>query len=255
MEIARLTKVRKKMLTRVDDHQQTRVSGTEKPRFTTRLGTLLAGLAVLALISVPSAHANTFQFSFTANDLVNALKGDANQNDSATFAIFLDPTSAGTTNPTTLVNGTNYTYGTEISPVPTGADDWQAITDSNNPFGLGTELYFGKTATEGKVTVVANTTAWNTYYTLGNGTKTYMNGYSYSDTGSWPIYWGSPATIDSNMFNTSPSPVFTFTLVSNTITNGETVTFSGQASQVEFCPATNKDVTFQLQLTAVSSVP
>jgi len=119
------------MLTRVDDHQQTRVSGTEKPRFTTRLGTLLAGLAVLALISVPSAHANTFQFSFTANDLVNALKGDANQNDSATFAIFLDPRRRNhEPYDARQRHQLHLRYGNFTGA--DGADDWQAITDSNN---------------------------------------------------------------------------------------------------------------------------
>jgi hypothetical protein len=209
----------------------------------TRLGRLLVGLAVLALFSVPSAHAATYLFSFTASQLLTALSGDANQNKSATFAVFLAPTNVGT-------YGTGYTYGTETSPVPTGADDWQATVDSSNPFSsTAPDLEFGKYATQTSVTVLANSTAYSTGWNGGT-----MSGKTYSDGGTPPLYWGS--TVGTIAANMSTSADFAFTLVSSSITPGESVTFSGEASQIYYdCPQTVVDVPFTLTLTAETATP
>jgi hypothetical protein len=78
-----------------------------------------------------------------------------------------------------------------------------------------------------------------------------MNGYTYTGDGNnsnSPYYWGSTAgKIDANMFSTER---FSFSLVSNSLSFGQQVTFSGLASQIEFCPTIVVNVPFTLTLTA-----
>lgn len=234
MEIAKLTKVVKNMLTRVDDFQHTRAGGTEKPRFTTRLGKLLGGLAVLALFSAPSAHAATYLFSFTTNQLlsalgpVNGVGGDPNYGDAAYFSIFLNVPNSGDT------------YSQAVAP-----DDWQSSTGSNSPFAANTGAWveFGKTGTQ--VTVVAGGSTVNG---VSSGAWSIVDNRSYYDNTQSPpappVGWGTTSdTIKTQMPGTD---VFSFEVSGLSSAN---LTFTGYTSEVVFCSPYTTHYIFSLPLT------
>jgi hypothetical protein len=135
-------------------------------------------LAVLMLFAVAPAKANTYLFSFTANDAMAALI-DTNSWDvvgeSAYFAVFVQPDP---------IQIASYSYVWAGSPNPQDANQWttNVITDPSNPLGPGSWQQFSKTPTQSYVTVmsVANSPGYNIFL-----------GHTYSDNVTPPYGWGS----------------------------------------------------------------
>ena len=191
-------------------------------------------LLVLA-IAAPAARANTYLFSFTTQDLMNALaasRGQAEYQDSAYYAIFLqpNPAQAGT-----------FTIGSVNTPNPTDANKWdtQVITDPSNPyFGYSTAhpctsdcswAAFYKDSSLPDVTIVSGNA-----YPYPNGSN-YFLGNDWFDQGTAPYSWGGQ---DSNynilydqVMNTvmSKTDVWSFTINTSQTLSG-TITLEGYAS-------------------------
>ena len=172
---------------------------------------LLWGCALVAfLFSAPSAHANTYLFSFTTAQLEGALDAvDTNHLQDGFFAIFLQ-----------VPDG--YTAVQENSPDPTGSADWVATTESYSPFLNGTWIEFARDDSKTDVTLVSD---------ANGGTGSMFLGQTYSDGGSPapPISFGTtPGTITSIM---ASAAVFSFELIG--ATDPGSLTFNGKASAIE----------------------
>lgn len=90
------------------------------------------------LCFAPPAHANTYRYSFTTAQLLTALTSEADYSGDGYYAVLLQPTTL-----------TGYTIARVNSPDPAdGAADWQATTDSADPFAGGTWVEFAKGNTQ-----------------------------------------------------------------------------------------------------------
>ena len=194
------------------------------------------------LCFAPPAHANTYQYSFTTAQLLTALSSEADYSGDGYYAVLLQPTTL-----------TGYTIAGVNSPDPAdGAADWQATTDSANPFAGGTWVEFAKGNTQTTVTLVSGANG-------GTGSMFLNQTYSDSGTPAPPISFGAtPATITNIM---STSAVFSFAL--NDATNPGAVAFTGEAmaiwssgSSTAFNTGkTRVDIPFTLTLTGTQAAP
>jgi hypothetical protein len=134
---------------------QMRIATTSGYRSRTKgLGVFLWMVVVLALLATPTARANTYMFSFTGQQALNALlatEGATIFNKSGYFALFVQP------DPSIV---TSYTWVSQTSPNVGAADAWDAttITDPSSP-----NLGYGA----GPATCTANCT-W-AQFSKGNG--------------------------------------------------------------------------------------
>jgi hypothetical protein len=171
---------------------------------------------VALLFSVPSAHASTYLFSFTTTQLLGALSapgGDANFSEDGYYSILLQPTTL-----------TGYAAVQENSPKPTGADDWQATTQTDNPFiGSGTWIEFAKLDVQTFVTLVSGANG------APGGQNIFLYGgpHTYSDSGLYPPLTFGTGTITSIM---APGAMFSFML--DIPFDPGSVEFTGQASAI-----------------------
>jgi hypothetical protein len=216
-------------------------------RFLRRTPKLPWVLALLALLfSVPSAHASTFNFSFTTTALLGALKSsDTDFTEDGYYTILLQPTTSDGLSADSL--GAS---GTPDSG--DGTSDWQSTTDSADPFGTGTWIEFAKGNTQTTVTLVSGT---------NGGTGSMFVGQTYSDNGAPapPITFGTTVgTIHGIM---AASDVFSFQLSGSTTPAATGVTFTGEAyaiwssgsSTTYNTPKTREDIPFTLTFSEIGS--
>ena len=193
-------------------------------------------------LCAPAAHANTYLYSFTAAQFLNALSSDADYSEDGYYSILLQPTTL-----------TGYSIAAENSPDPgDGAADWQATTDSANPFGSGTWLEFGKYTSQTAVTLVSG---------ANGGTGSMFLGQTYSDSGvpAPPISFGATVATITNIM--SSSALFSFAL--NDATNPGAVAFTGEAMAIWSSGSsalfntgkTRVDIPFTLTLTGTQAAP
>jgi hypothetical protein len=163
------------------------------------------------LCFAPPAHANTYQYSFTTAQLLTALSSEVDYSGDGYYAVLLQPTTL-----------TGYTIAGVNSPDPAdGAADWQATTDSANPFAGGTWVEFAKGNTQTTVTLVSGANG-------GTGSMFLNQTYSDSGTPAPPISFGTTVATITNIMSTSA--VFSFAL--NDATNPGPVTFTGEAMAI-----------------------
>jgi hypothetical protein len=213
------------------------------------LGLCIAGL----LLSASAANANTYLFSFTGQQALNALEasvGSAEHAQSAYYQLFLQPNPA-------QVSGYSYTF--YVPPTPNATDPWETatITDPAAP-ELGYDWEFpceddctwvrwGKGYFDEQVAVLT--------------TANFFLNAQWGDAAPEPYGWGSGevppgngSTITSLL---SPTAVFTFGITTNQLLSG-TYTLNGRASALVSGSPTSfggiiKDsvgVSFTLQVTA-----
>ena len=169
-------------------------------------------------ISAPPAHASSFLFSFTTTQLLGALSAtDATFSEDGYYAVFLQPTTLGQD---------NYSVQQETSPKPTGADDWQATVQTDNPFvGDGTWVEFAKLDSQTYVTLVSGANG------ADNGTQNifiYGGPYTYSGSNKHPPLTFGTGTITGIM---PSSAVFSFSL-DIAVHPGSVVAFTGEANAI-----------------------
>jgi len=202
------------------------------------------------LCAAPAAHANTYQYSFTTAQLLTALSGEADYSEDGYYAVLLQPTTL-----------TGYSIAGETTPDPSdGAADWQATTDSANPFAGGTWIEFAKGNTQTSVTLVSGANGGpggrNIFYYQGIGTD---NTYNDSGVPAPPISFGTTVASITNIMSTSA--VFSFQL--NDATNPGAVAFTGEAmaiwssgSSTSFNTGKSRaDIPFALTLTGTQAAP
>lgn len=194
------------------------------------------------LCFVPPARANTYQYSFTTAQLLTALSSEVDYSEDGYYAVLLQPTTL-----------TGYSITGVNPPDPAdGAADWQATTDSANPFAGGTWVEFAKGNTQTTVTLVSG---------ANGGTGSMFLNQTYDDSGSPapPISFGTtPATITNIM---STSAVFSFAL--NEASNPSLVAFTGEAMAISSSGSntafstgkTRVDIPFTLTLTGTQAAP
>jgi hypothetical protein len=209
------------------------MSATQKAmkwfRGTTQAGVVLAALCCAA----PQARANTYLFSFTATDVLNALhstEGNTVFNESAYFAIFVQPSPASVS---------SYAYNGVFSGPNTGNPDaWQVntITDPSNP-NLGysssnscisncTWVQYSKQDGQTSVMVLSQADPAN-----GNNGDIFLNA-AYHDNVPAPYGWGlATATITSVINGTNANPTFTFGITTSLDLTGP-ITLLGYASEL-----------------------
>jgi len=137
-------------------------------------------------LCAPAAHANTYLYSFTAAQLLNALSSDADYSEDGYYSILLQPTTL-----------TGYSIAAEKSPDPgDGAADWQATTDSANPFAGGTWVEFAKGNTQTTVTLVSGANG-------GTGSMFLNQTYSDSGTPAPPISFGTTVASITNIMSST----------------------------------------------------
>lgn len=192
------------------------------------------GFALFVLAAAPaSLHANTYMFSFTANDVLNALSAQ-NPTDASTgyFAIFLQPQLS------------TYSYGSVLSPNlsnPSEAWDVGTITDFSTS-GTGTWARFDKGQTQSNIEILTNG--------VNNLGQDYFLGHSYSDTLAWPVGWGTvTGTIQVDYHGTEQ---FNF-YITTASTISTSVTVKGLASGIVsnsssswVSPKTSENISFNL---------
>ena len=200
-----------------------------------RLGAAWRGLwltLVLALIPTAS-HANTYLFTFTASDILNALSAD-NPSDASTgyFAIFLQPQLA------------TYSYNSVLTPnLSSPAEVWDVgtITDFSTS-GTGTWARFDKGQTQTNIEILTNG--------LDTQGHDYFLGHPYSDTLAWPVGWGTVSgTIQTDYQGTEQFQFY----IDTTSTISTAVTVNGLASGIVsnssyswLSPKTSENISFTL---------
>jgi hypothetical protein len=211
------------------------------------LGLCVAGL----LLSAPPAKANTYLFSFTGQQALDALEasvGGSEHSQSGYYQLFVQPLAA-------QISG--YTYASYSGPTPNATDAWetQTITDPSAPelgyiFPCGADctwVRFGKGYTQDPVAV------------LTEATFSFI-GAEWGDNAPAPYGWGP--TVSSVESLVSPASTFQFTINTNQVLNG-TYSIKGYASALVSGSPTSfsgiiKDtvgIAFTLQATAVDTVP
>jgi len=181
-------------------------------------GKLACAFALLSLLfSAPSAHANTFLYSFTTAQLLGALDAvDATHLQDGFFAIFLQAPTGSTIS---QVNSPDPNPGTNN-------DDWIGTTIVNAGLGSGTWVEFSRDYAAGKnVTLVSDAnnggTASNNIF-LG---QSYVGG-----TGSAPpLAFGTVSAMISDVM--ASNAVFSFVISGATISG--TQSFTGAASAID----------------------
>jgi len=204
---------------------------------------LLWGCALVAfLFSAPSAHASTYSFSFTTQDLLTSLSlSDTNYSEHGYFAIFLQPSTL-----------TGYSFnGIETSPRPAPegyADDWQAALGTETAF-TGQVVEFTRDFNSSSASLVSGANG------APGGENIFLYGGPNTYAGSVPIPtgFGNAATITSIM---PLDAVFSFELTTAATSLGP-VTFTGEASAIfsgsdqSFDPLkTDRNIGFTLTLDA-----
>jgi hypothetical protein len=222
------------------------------------LGSLLALSAALLCLAAPEAKANTYLFSFTGRQALDALEasqGTAEHMQSAYFVLFVKP------NPLDI---SGYSYASFNTPTPNAADPWtvSTITDPSAPeLGYDSEFQceqdctwvkWGKNYLDDQVAVLTD--------------ANFFLGAQWGDSAPSPYGWGSgpgPAFDGSTITSLlSPTSVFTFAINTNQVLNGS-YTFQGIASALVSGSPTAfsgiiKDtvgISFTLELEAESPVP
>jgi hypothetical protein len=196
-------------------------------------GAAPVGAAIAVLCAAGPASANTYLFSFTASDVLNALhtaEGNTVFNESGYFAIFVQPSPAA-------VSTYSYT-GLFDGPNTGNADAWQVntITDPSNP-NLGyssghpcpsncTWVQYSKQAGQTSVMVLSQADPAN-----GNNGDIFQNA-AYSDAVPAPYGWGNTlATITSVINGTNANPRFDFQISTPLVLTGP-ITLLGYASEL-----------------------
>jgi hypothetical protein len=219
--------------------------------------TLRCALLALAFIgSSTPAQANTYLFSFTTSQILTALQtaqGTAVYDESAYFAIFLQPNPAQVT---------NYTYSSVTSPNPTDTNAWvtNTITDPASPyFGYNNQTctanctwaYFEKAPTATAVTLVSGANGGS------GGRNIFLNG-DFSSNSPPPYGWG---TTDALINAIMPgSDAFQFAITTNLTLSGD-FTILGRASSIKSGSAssmtldTKENDGIAFTLTATQGVP
>lgn len=177
--------------------------------------TLWSGLLVCA--AVP-ARANTYLFSFTGQEILDALKdpsaqGFVTEQESAYFGIWLQPSVA------------SFSYLNIYSPNPTSQQAWDANT-INDPADLGqsgTFAGFNKLSNTAYVAVLSDA---NNGGTAANNIFLNHN-YTGSGTPAAPVGWGSNTQTMTEIMNTSA--LFKFMIETPSALTGP-VTVNGVAS-------------------------
>lgn len=222
------------------------------------LGVLLALGAGILFLAAPQAKANTYLFSFTGQQALDALEdtlGTGEHMQSAYFVLFVQP------NPIQI---SGYSYTSYNTPSPNAADPWGVgtITDPSSPeLGYDNEfpceqdctwVRFGKGYLDDQVAVL---TAAN-----------FFMGAQWGDNAPSPYGWGSGAgpAFDGSTITSllSPTSVFTFSITTDQVLSG-TYTMQGVASALVSGSPTSfsgiiKDtvgISFTLELEAQSAVP
>jgi hypothetical protein len=201
-----------------------------------RLPGAIPAVVAIALVlgaAAPQARANTYLFSFTASDVLNALhtaEGNTVFNESAYFAIFVQPSAASVT---------SYSYTGQFTGPNTGnTDAWQVntITDPSNPnlgYPVGspctancTWVQYSKQAGQGSVMVLSQADPAN-----GSNGDIFLNA-AYSDNVPAPYGWGNTnATIKTVINGTNQNPTFNFT-ISTALNLTGPITLLGYASEL-----------------------
>ena len=172
-------------------------------------------LTLLAcLVGAPKAHANTYQFSITANQLMTDI-GDSYVNDGF-FAFWFQVESPNGVNGCNNVNGCTIASVQETvqqNPNPTG-DPWTQSTyftdpsDSTYSTGTGVWVEFSKQNNQQNVSLaqVSGSTSLNSCTSL-TGT-----GCQYADSGTYPVYFGGYNGGNSDVNNAFDYGTFQFSL-------------------------------------------
>ena len=192
-------------------------------------------IAALTLAVLPNAlHANTYLFSFTAQDLLNALGSQQPSSDpqSAYFAIFLQPQ---------LLSLSYDAVNTPTANTPGQTWTTSTITDFSSS-GTGTWAEYTKGQTQATVEILSNTVAYNGYDSF--------IGHSYSDTLAWPEGWGTVSGVIQSAYN--GNEIFNFMIETSQILT-TSVTVNGLASALEsnssfsyVSPKTAENISFTL---------
>jgi len=244
-------------LSKVNGLSETGAKGMHIIQFRSGRGPLGWFFVLLALLfSAPSAHAATFLYTFTTTQLLSALStSDTDYSADGYYAILLQPTA---------LSGYSNLVPSQTTPDPTdGTADWQATTDSANPFGAGTWIEFAKGNTQTTVTLASGanggTGGRNIFYYPGIGTdNTYSDSTYVGETGNVgpPIGFGNTVASITNIM--AANDVFSFVLTD--ATNPGAVAFSGQAEAIWSSgstatyntPKTRTDISFSLTLTGTA---
>jgi hypothetical protein len=198
-------------------------------------GTMTAAILLTFLLcgGASKARANTYLFSFTATDVLNALhasEGNTIFNESAYFAVFVQPSPSAVS---------TYSYTGIIDGPNTGnTDAWQAntITDPSNPnlgYSAGnpctancTWVQYSKQNGQSSVMVLSRADPAN-----GNNGDFFLNA-AYSDNVPAPYGWGNTvATITSVINGTNANPRFDFQITTPQTLTGP-ITLLGYASEL-----------------------
>jgi hypothetical protein len=178
---------------------------------------LLAAAGILLTLAAAPAHANSYLFSFTAQQLLTALaqpgaQGPTVEQESAYFGIWLKP------------NLTTYSYTTVWSPNSTSQQAWQANT-INDPADLGTGTWagFNKDYNQAAVAILSDANAGGT---PDDNIFMYSN-YTGSASPAPPIGWG--ATQETMVELISSGALFKFMIDTPDTISGP-VTVTGKAS-------------------------
>jgi hypothetical protein len=181
----------------------------------------------------PQARANTYLFSFTATDVLNALhatEGNTVFNESAYFGIFVQPSAASVS---------SYSYPNQPTGPNTGsADAWQAntITDPSNPnlgYSAGspctancTWVQYSKQSGQSSVMVLSQADPAN-----GSNGDIFFHA-AFSDNVPAPYGWGpTNATITTVINGANANPTFQFTISTGLNLTGP-ITLLGYASEL-----------------------
>lgn len=203
---------------------------------TKTLGLFLGFVAFVVLLFPPAARANTYLFSFTGAQALDALlatEGATIFNKSGYFALFVQP------NPATV---SSYSWMSQATPNPGAAEEWLAttITDPANPnLGYGappsdctsncTWAQFSKQPGQTSVTMLSRANG-------GPGGANIFLNHTFQDNVAAPYGWGQPtATITSIM---AESSVFQF-IIQTPLTLPGNVQLLGYASELRSASSTS----------------
>lgn len=245
---------------------------TRKSRWKTGASLLIALLIFLFVEG--SARANTYRFSFTASQVLSALQkaeGSSNFDESAYFAIFVQPDPAVVT---------TYSYAGGISfnaPNNGNLDAWQSntITDPSSP-NLGysslspcttncTWVQYSKQSGDSpdgqtSVTVLSQADP------AAGGTGDFFLGATYWDNTPAPYGWGATNATITTVYNTkNANPLFQF-LVNTPLNLSGSVALQGRASSLRSSSTTtfttgpfgtkeHDGISFNLNATVTNAVP
>jgi hypothetical protein len=216
-------------------------------------------LALFAVAGVRPAQANTYLFSFTGTELMNALNvatGPAAYGESAYFAIFVQPDPGQVS---------NYTFVAEKSPNPNGPNPWETntITDPSSP-NLGYSVAspctancawarFDKAPNQTSVTVVSGANG-------GPGNSNIFLDNDWFSFAAPPYGWGGTDALITSIM--PGNAVFSFSIATNANLSGSysisgyaSGLQSGTSSYMTFDTKEDHGIPFTLTATAHSSVP